>query len=348
MRLRWPRRWSARHGRTVGDDADSSPALARCDDLVLVTVQGKDDAPVVVADRLSKPHPLVVGTRDEATRAKPDETGRLDLGGARSARIKVSRTALPRALRVLDAICKAAAARGWEVVADKTYSGRPTTKVRHGHHDVDFTITEETDREPHVPNKGEQARIEQGYGYGVPEWDYAPSGRLRLRLVECYTARRGSWGDGVRQRVDDLLTQVLDEVAYVFEEEDRRAAEREREERERVALQKVALEDAYQRLAHDRRVSAVERQVQNWRLAHDLRRYAEEVRTRLAMSGEQHEPTLRWLAWVQRYLDEVLDPPSRCRSCRRTPSPPTRQCRTTSGVGCPATAQPGSSGRASG
>jgi hypothetical protein len=64
----------------------------------------EDYEPVAVAARLSRPHPLVLTSRAAATSIKQDETGRLILGSNGTARLRVSRNALPRALRILDAI----------------------------------------------------------------------------------------------------------------------------------------------------------------------------------------------------------------------------------------------------
>ena len=263
---------------------------------------------VVVRDRLTRPHPLVAATQQAAGGAKPDETGRLILGYGGVAKIKVSRSALPRALRLLDALCKGAQARGWDVVAGTRHSGNANMTITQSAFKVEFTVTEETTKQPHVRSKSEEAMAARGRAYGIPQWDYEPTGRLLLRL-DHYLAKRSNYSDGVRQRLDDRLDDVLDEVGRIFEAEHQRQVEWEKRERAQAEQRVIAVEAAYQRLVQDRRRECVEAQTVRWRLARDLRTYADEVTERLPqMTADDREGSMAWLTWVKRYLDEQLDP----------------------------------------
>jgi hypothetical protein len=228
---------------------------------------------------------------------------------------------MPRALRVLDAIYKGAEARGWNVVAGKKYTGAPATKVVKGSHDVILTIHEETTMTPHVRTKAEQTQIDKGYSFGIPEHDHEPNGRLRIRLIDCYVAKRSNWSDGVRQDVEDLIEDVLDGIQFAFDAYDERDAERERKEQEHRQRQIQALERAYQRLVHTRQEEAVTEQARNWRRAEDLRAYSAEVRLRADRAGAMPPEVLSWLEWVQQHLDEALDPPGHLPTL---PAPPRR------------------------
>lgn len=221
----------------------------------------------------------------------------------------MSRAALPRALRVLDAIYKGAEARGWKVVAGKKDTGAPATKIVKDGHDVILTIHEETTKTPHVPTKAEQAQIDKGYSYGIPQHDHEPNGRLRIKLVDCYVARRSNWSDGVRQNVEDLIEDVLDGIQSAFDAYVERDAERERMEQEHRQRRMEALERAYQDFMLTARVESVIDQARKWRLAQDLRAYSADVRQRAPLVGEIQPEVQAWLDWVQRHLDEVLDPP---------------------------------------
>jgi hypothetical protein len=212
-------------------------------------------------------------------------------------------------LRVLDAIYKGAEARGWEVVAGQKYTGAPATKIVGGGHDVILTIHEETTKTPHIPTKAEQARIHKRDTYGIPEQDHQPNGRLRIKLVECYVAKRSNWSDGVRQNVEDLIEDVLDGIQSAFDAYVERDAERERKEQEHRQRKTAALERAYRDFLVTTRVETVMDQTRRWRLAQDLRDYSSHIRRRAEVHGEISLEVQSWLDWVERHLDEVLDPP---------------------------------------
>jgi hypothetical protein len=260
-----------------------------------------DSTPVTVHARLLQPHPLVASTQQAAASRKPDETGRLILQGD-IARFKVSRPALPRALRILDALCKAAEARRWSVQASRRYSGGPNMIFTNGMAKVEFDVIEETTRVRHVRTPAEDTRSARSGSSGIPEWDYTLTGRLRLRL-DHYLSKRANFTDGVRRSLDDQLGEVLNEVGRIFDAEGERDAEREREQQVRQQQRVDAIEEAYLDLIEDRRLEAVTALMTDWRLARDLRQYAEQVRATLAeMTPEARQRAGDWLAWVQPHL----------------------------------------------
>lgn len=269
--------------------------------------------------RLSRPHPLVAATKTVAVGHKPDETGRLVLGARGGAVVKVSRASLPRALRLLDAIFKGAEAQGWKVVAGEKYSGKSMTQIVNADHKVAITITEDTTKTRHIPTKAEQVQIDKGYRYGIPEYDHEPNGRLSIRLVECYVAKRSNWNDGVRQRVEDMLGDVVAGIAQAFESYEARDAERLRKEQEDRERKTAALERAYQDLVAKIRVEMVMEQARTWRLAQDLRDYREIVRQRAEALGPLKPEVAGWLAWVEWHLDQELDPPGQLPTMPPTP-----------------------------
>jgi hypothetical protein len=259
------------------------------------------DQPVVVHQRLTSPHPFVVATQEAVRGAKTDDAGRLELGHREgAARLAVSRAALPRALRLLDALCKGAEARGWQVGVGTKYTGRQVTEIQHDGMEVRFTIVEGTDKEPHVLTKSQQEALDRGSPWGIPRWDQTANGKLSLRFVEAYYASRSNWNDGVRKQLEEVLTDVLDHVGLAFDADRANSALRAREGAEREARRAAAAEAQRQREVHAQREAAVEAQVSRWRLAQDLRAYSDQVRARLPAEGA--EPTRAWLTWVDEYL----------------------------------------------
>lgn len=72
--------------------------------------------PIPVPRELRQPHPFVAATRLQARTALAQADGRLYIGPEPGVfRLRVSRNALGRALRVLQAICNEAERREWEI-----------------------------------------------------------------------------------------------------------------------------------------------------------------------------------------------------------------------------------------
>ena len=253
---------------------------------------------VVVAERLVRPHPLVVKTRDVAKTVKPDESGRLDLGGGVAARLHVSRDVLPRALRLLDALCKAAALRGWRTEAGRRHSGTPCTKFICGSWDVEFKISEIATKTPHVRTATDEKQAARGYSYLIPRWDYMLTGQLRL-VLNSYIADRTKFNDGVKQRLEEILDQVLDSVDGAFASERQRDAEREAERADRSRRAVDLAERRYLELLETRRRESVAVQVARWQFLQDLTAYAAHVSDQTADLGAEAE---EWLAWVSNHL----------------------------------------------
>lgn len=257
-----------------------------------------------VQKRLTRPSPLVVATGAAAIGKEPDETGRLVLQGG-VARLKVSRPALPRALRILDALCKEADRRGWSVEASSRYTGRPVAVIARKPCRVEFDIVEETLRVPHIRTPAEEAKARATTFHGVPRWDYTPQGRLTLRL-DHYLVKRRKFTDGVRRCLDVQLVEVLAEVSRIFDAEERREADRDRDKQQKRQEAVQSIEVAYLCLVEERRREAANALLVAWRDARDLEDYARHVRLAL----DTQPPALRqesegWLRWLDPFVEEL-------------------------------------------
>ncbi|MCW3040829.1 MAG: hypothetical protein JWM31_2734 [Solirubrobacterales bacterium] len=256
-----------------------------------------------VATHLRAAHPMIVATRVAAEKLRPDETGRLRVRAEGMVELRVSRAALLRALRLMQGLVTAAERRGWSL-APATYG--PGVTLGDGQHAVDITVTEETDRTPHVLTAREEREAATHSWFTPPRYDHHPSGRLRLDLPGAYptAGRRRTWRDTSRGSLEEQLPAVLAELAVrldLAEEARQRRLADEALRKERAAAARARATEAF---LLDFRRAALRRQVQDWELAGQLRA----ALTHLADDEAAASP--EWRATAAAYAD-ALDPPGR-------------------------------------
>ncbi|KRF44607.1 hypothetical protein ASH01_11485 [Terrabacter sp. Soil811] len=252
--------------------------------------------PVPVMDLLRSPHPVVKALRDDRSR------------------LALRRETRARALRILDAIAKAATARGHQVSQPMAEHGYPYPKgylrlTIDGHANA-LDIDELTDKVPHVPTQAE-VREQQRYPTitRIPTHDRVPSGRLRIRLLHGWAVRQDTFSDTKTVTLEDRLPVVLLELelrAAALEDRDQRL-ERERQERRRQ-WQEVR-DGAVVRAREHHRADILLHQANQWRQARLLGAYLDAMARRVeALEGGERAAAEEWLAWSRRHCGEGLDP----------------------------------------
>jgi hypothetical protein len=262
-----------------------------------------------VAERLTRPHPLVRITVDMLRGQKPDQHGMLSRPWkARCLDIRVSRANLPRALRTMDAIIKAAEARGFGVsVTEGEGAG---THIELAGERVEIALEEKTKREEHVPTKEESERKAK-YGWSsAPRWDYEPSGLLQFRIKE-FTGNgaRKTWSDG-RKRVEEALNDVLGGIIVVAEAKRQHRIELERQRQEWAEAERRRLEFEQRRREQAEQLKTLENEAALWARSQQLRTYIDAVESGAQGRGASAEPGSklhRWLQWARKQADR-LDP----------------------------------------
>lgn len=249
--------------------------------------------PIVVPERLVKPHRVVV-----ALRAAPGP-------------LQVSRPHQQRALRLLEALFREAERRGYRVSpADKRRDCVAVVAV--DGHGYPVKTKELTDRSPHVPTAAELAEKARREWTRIPEYDYTPNGRLQIALEQYWHSDEGrrhrtTWSDGQGSRLDDKLPEVLAEIEARAVEDERRRLEWARKQDETRERKREAIRWAYEQLIEHHRAMELSEQVGAWIKASNIRRFCATVR---ATHGGDRVPIaaeLEWLAWAESYADR-LDP----------------------------------------
>lgn len=265
---------------------------------------------IPVPDRLTRPHPLIRLSRAALRRGKVDEYRVLRPDWKeRCLHIRVAKTSLSRALRIMDALIKALDARGLPVrLADDAKQG---TYAEVGGEKVQIVLEEAIHRTEHVPTQKE-IEEQKRWSWNHPKpWDFAPTALLRLRIKEVTGDRsRKLWSDGKRRRLEELLSDFLGGIRTAAEAKRRQREEWEREQREwREAAERQA-ELERQRREEEARRQVLERQTELWLKTQNLRAYIDAVERAATNRGTSAGPGTelqRWLGWARKHADR-LDP----------------------------------------
>jgi hypothetical protein len=75
-----------------------------------------------------------------------------------------------------------------------------------------IVIREKEDRVPHEPTAAELREKQRNPWTRIPEFDPVPTGRLTFELDEAWNDRQHRWADGKRQRIEDRLWDLLNEI----------------------------------------------------------------------------------------------------------------------------------------
>ncbi|HEX7476211.1 MAG TPA: hypothetical protein VF331_00245 [Polyangiales bacterium] len=265
------------------------------------TAAASDDTPrLTVSTVLHKPHAII---RQLDPRLKEHgylHQGMLVVRGVNGATVRVGPPSKARALRLLDALCKALEARGHAVsLTGNQYRHYLSADV--GGEAVKFSLTENAKQRPHVLTAKElEDQRRWGHSYS-PKHDYAPSGQLTLHVDTFYrSALRGSWSDGVRRRLEDLLGEVVvaieaqGEALRLRQIEQRQAAELAAERRRQEAVEQRARE--YQEaLGSDLLTMAA-----HWNEAEQVRAFVAAVERRVRDDGLL-DAAADWLDWARAF-----------------------------------------------
>jgi hypothetical protein len=248
--------------------------------------------PIPIAEHLRGPHPAVMALRDDPSR--------LTMRGETRA----------RALRILDAIAKAAVARGYGVdtpPAERGYrypKGYLRVTIR-GHANT-VGLGELSEKVPHEATAKELREQARDSWMRIPTHDDVPSGRLRLKLLSGWAVRQDVFVDTKTIRLEDRLPIVLREMELrAAREEDRdQRAEREREEREWEWERVHAAAKIEAREAH--RAEVLMGQVEHWKQANEIDAYLRAMAARIEeLEGEERTDAEGWLDWTREFRARI-------------------------------------------
>jgi hypothetical protein len=264
---------------------------------------------VKVSDTLAGAHGVIKRLAAVLDGREPGHAKTTYLRGHSEATVRLSKATKRRALLILDALLKAFELRGHVAGLNipKDRWGEFDLTVKVGDEVVKLFIAEPLKRHDHELTT-EEAKQHAQYGWSyAPKYDFESSGRLKLRACASYAMDR-SWSDGAKQRLEN----VLGEVVVTVEELARRAtayhAELEETERRRQEKERRRQIDLVHRNYERALAQELDDAVENLRRAdaiRDLLRAAEAA----ALPEEKSDTIRRWMDWAARWADR-LDPRS--------------------------------------
>ena len=202
---------------------------------------------VVRPDRLTKPHAIVTQIRQTLRGPKGEQYSAIS--GSGHAVFHTSPKSRQRALGLLDALFKTLDERRAMIqlapvpresdryALSVTVAGKPP---------VEMWLTEHLKRSDHVMTEREQQmQARRGWSF-APKYDLDYSGQLTLEINAPWRERmRRRWADGKKQRLEDLLGEIVVGMELAAEgrraqaeewDRERRARDRDEEERPKESV----------------------------------------------------------------------------------------------------------------
>ena len=262
--------------------------------------------PIVVSDRLTKPHPMT-----EAARARlgdPHTPVHEDWGvvycvSADTIWTRVHHSNIDRALRIIDALAKACDQRGFQCADQHNYLN--TAMIKIGSNTFALTLNERMSRRAYKPTAREVAERKRDRYSHLPKYSYHSSGHFQLGFNNC----RAKWQDQPDSPLETQLNEVMIDLRRIAADMDECRRRREEEARHIAALH-VERDALRARVRAERKaVKSLRSQSIAWDEAQKLRAF---VQVRAKQCGDT-EDQRAWAAWALEQADR-LDP--------LTPSPP--------------------------
>jgi hypothetical protein len=270
---------------------------------------------IQVLATLSTPHPLITQFKAAIREQRAFSSNRYGIIPVSSAYLdlRVTQGALDRALRIVNALIKAAERRGMAVsiVKEQSHYSNSTRQFTAAvvlGENVEFCIKET------VQQKKKEVLSDKkkpAYSWQPTEYEHIPTGILTLSIKEStFGHHRLNWNDGTRQNIENCLNDFMVALVRtsVCKRNDR--LKREQRERERINQQIRQHEEQKRREEEAARLKVLVQEVTNWQTSILIRSYVEAVKvaeSQKAGAGESDSGLHRWVTWALEQADK-LDP----------------------------------------
>jgi hypothetical protein len=241
-----------------------------------------------------------------------DERGMLLARSGAVVPIKASPTGLARALRIVDALFPAMDRAGYKVDWPAPYNTGMKMIVLG--EKLSFFISEATNRSAHQATNEERARQKEDPWWRPPQWDIAPSGRLRFTLSSSeYSNVSQSWSDGKRRKLESCVGEIFyacEKTANAVKQE---RVDRAEAERRRIEEQKRQAEAAARKAEYDRKAEALKKLAHAWKESMLVKDFTRALQANLAvveLAADVREELEKMVEWGLRhanYLDPLTD-----------------------------------------
>lgn len=271
---------------------------------------------ITVSAELESPHPYIKLTKAALREARTDERSVLR-PRAPCVDIRVSKSTIDRAFRIMDAILKSAVARGYNLSLEKTYhngekSDEVVTYVIILGEKLEIGLEEIIERTDHRPTEAEKKKQGKYSWYTPwPKYDFIQTGRLVLKIKNIWNAAlRKSWSDGKQQRLEECLNDFFAALLKAALEKRAERLESERREVERRIWMEQQAELEEKRREEEERFQRLITDAKAWQQSNEIRSYVDAVRKKTVEKCGAVPPGSEvdhWLGWAIMRAD-MLDP----------------------------------------
>lgn len=276
---------------TLGDSAEWRQTIGRA------KREKSPESRIVVPESLEAPHAVTLVAQRALKQAKADRYDAVTCDDPESFSIRVTRDAVDRTLRIIDALAKACATRDVQIRSAKV-SGRTQASLIVEGEPIGVSITERLRRHEYLPR--DRAR------WSLADYDYEGTGELVIKIAGAYsTGLRSTWSDGRRYRLEDCLHQV---IAGAFKMGAWLAADRrKREERERrFEVEQQRRATLRKRVEAERQdVARLEQDAETWQRAQTIRAYVDAVEAKARRTGTSDNEQAQRIAWARQQADRI-------------------------------------------
>ncbi|NDL61055.1 hypothetical protein [Phytoactinopolyspora mesophila] len=228
----------------------------------------------------------------------------------------VSEAVSPRAVNVVLALRDEARRRGHRIGVN-TKTKPPQLFLQAGSVRRTVSLDEERDQVPHVLTDAERRALRRNPWPRPREFDYVPSGRLRLRISRARRNDPDTWVDGKRSPLEKQVRQIINafETGLAADEQARLQAEREAEEQHaRWKREKEEERARWEAAMAEARIQATEKLRQDtfrnayvsWIAAQEIQALCTALETTASgLTIEEHANLTRWITWARTTADQI-------------------------------------------
>lgn len=275
----------------------------------LLAKESSPEKRIIVPDELTDAHPLVVRAERSLRNASTNERQLLIPSAQNCLDIRVSKEALPRALRIMDALIKALESRS--ITVELTGERDIPTRVVVLGETFGIGLEEKVDRrEKELTPQQKKEKERYSWMYSRKGFTYHPNGRFVLSIKTGQTSYgRQNWSDGKVQRVESLLTRFICALyrSAVTARSDR--LQQKVEEAQRLEKQRRNEELRQLQQIERTRYENLEKHAELWKRSQLIRAYVAAVQERAEREKFEYGdlPAMEWIDWALHQADR-LDP----------------------------------------
>lgn len=262
--------------------------------------------PLAIKDQLRNPHPIVNKTYEylkdlSKDQYGKDEYGRLKIYDTGYLNVSVSKSALKRAMRILDAIFKESIRQGFQVGTGTKYD-RNYTYIEIAEDEAHIFLQEEAKQ---IKTKTENPR----YSWSEYEYERYTTGKLKLMISSSsYGYSNRTISDTKTQTLEERLDKFFPILLEITEEERINRIKSEEAKRKAEIARKIREQQEREYRAEMKRREELEQLSERFTKSEYIYQFIREVELKIEieqLTQEQLERFNEWKKWALEHADRL-------------------------------------------